>query len=88
MVRDFANVATARKVQVSYVKAAAEAFVNGGLLPLRWVFCSGAFAERDGEKKLWFIEETRKIKVCQVYAVSYLSSRFNVPLGYAACTNP
>jgi saccharopine dehydrogenase-like NADP-dependent oxidoreductase len=64
MVRDFENVATARKVQVSYVKAAAEAFVEGGLLPLKWVFCSGAWAERDGEKKLWFIEETRKIKVC------------------------
>ena len=64
MVRDFDNVATARKVQVSYAKAAAEAFVNGGLLPLKWVFCSGAWAERDSEKKLWFIEETRKIKVC------------------------
>jgi hypothetical protein len=70
-VEDFPDVQTARKVSVEYTLAAANAFAEK-LLPklvekeFKFVFCSGAMAERDMEKTLYFMKETRKIKVCFV----------------------
>ena len=67
MVRDFDSVATARRVQADLARSTAETFVEAGILPLRFVFCSGAFAERDQNKKLWFLVDTRKIKVSTLH---------------------
>jgi hypothetical protein len=62
MIRSFPDVATARKVQVTYALTLAEALINSKILPLKFVFCSGAFAERNQGKRLWVLGETRKIK--------------------------
>ena len=59
--------ATARKVQRDYTEAFAQACARA-LLPaapggrFRFVFCSGAMAERDPERKLAFMADTRLIK--------------------------
>jgi uncharacterized protein YbjT (DUF2867 family) len=58
---DFPDLKTAHKVQVDYTLAAADAFVER-LLPMRFVFLSGAFAARDGGEKLWFLSDTRRLK--------------------------
>jgi len=62
MVKDFPNAATARKVQVTYAVSFAEALRDAGVVPMNFVFCSGAWAERQQDKELWYLEESRKIK--------------------------
>ncbi|AEO70686.1 2a86ad49-089b-42fc-a9e4-0e5b924ad9f8 [Thermothielavioides terrestris] len=64
----FPDVETARKVHVEYTQAAAKAFL-GHLVPqlpegkqFRFVFCSGALAEWDQQKPLYFMADTRRIK--------------------------
>ena len=65
----FPDVETCRKVQVDYTLKAADAFINhlAPELPkgkkFRFVFCSGKFAEWDQTKSLYFMEDTRRIKV-------------------------
>ncbi|KAF2100557.1 hypothetical protein NA57DRAFT_54635 [Rhizodiscina lignyota] len=66
-VDQFPDVETAKKVQIDYTLAAAEAFA-ARLLPqtksktFRFVLCSAALAERDDAKKLIFESATRHIK--------------------------
>jgi len=56
-----------RRVNVDYTLSAASSFSQ---LPhpagtkFRFVYCSGIAAVRDQEKKLWFLSEGRKIRVC------------------------
>jgi hypothetical protein len=65
---DFPDVQTAKKVQVDFTLAAANAFVEK-LLPaldekiFNFVFCSGGMASRDQEKSLWILQDTRRLKV-------------------------
>jgi len=66
-----ASVELSRKVEIDFTHAAAKAFQEH-LAPslkaqgkkFRFVYLSGKFAERDMTKKLWFISDTRMIKVC------------------------
>lgn len=81
----------AKKVQVDYTRAAAEAFST--LTPegktFRFVLGSGQMAERDLGKKLWFLDDSRKQKVCSPFLSFALvlpillpytfSSSFNIP---------
>ena len=57
---------TARRVSVDYTLAAAKAFTpedsNGGGT-FRFVYLSGAAAERDQTKPLWFMQDYRRIRV-------------------------
>lgn len=66
-VAQFPDVETARKIGVDYTLAAAKAFVEAKLAGegniFRMVFCSGWLAEWNQEKRLRFMEHTRKIKV-------------------------
>jgi hypothetical protein len=69
-VQDFPDVDTARKVQVDYTLAFADACVKT-LVPasptknFRFVFCSGAGAVRNEKqaRSLWFMRDTRTLKV-------------------------
>ncbi|KAG9258828.1 uncharacterized protein F5Z01DRAFT_5044 [Emericellopsis atlantica] len=66
------DAALARKVGVDYTLAAAKAMRNHLVAhlptdlplkqPFRFVLCSGMLAEWDQERKLWFLNDTRKIK--------------------------
>lgn len=65
----FPDVETAKKVQVDFTLAAANAFA-AKLLPaldeakdFKFVFCSGGMASRDQETSLWILQDTRKLKV-------------------------
>jgi len=66
-VEDFFDVQTAKTVSVDYTLAAANAFAVK-LLPglggkdFRFIFCSGGMAERDMNKSLYFMKDTRRIK--------------------------
>lgn len=59
-----------KKVEIEYTRAAAEAFVSS-LLPalekvgkkFRFVYLSAMFANRETEKKTWFLNDTRTNKV-------------------------
>ena len=58
-----------RKVNVEYTQAAVNTFATS-LAPqlgpgekFRFAYCSGIAAERDQEKKLWFMQEGRRIRV-------------------------
>ena len=59
-----------RRVNVDYTKAAAQTLgkmaSEGSMAEgrFRFAYCSGALPERDQEKKLWFLEEGRKLRVC------------------------
>ena len=69
---------TARKVSIDYTLAAAKAFreaseVAGDGKKLRFVYLSGAAAERDQERSLWFIQEYRKIRVCFAFLYAFVS---------------
>ena len=75
--KDFPNAATARKVQVTYAVAFAQALKDGDILPINFVFCSGAWAEREQDKELWYLEETRKIKVCYSSPPIWLQRRMH-----------
>lgn len=69
----------ARKVSIDYTLAAARIF-NQHLTPennkgekFRFVYCSGAAAERDQTKSLWFAQEFRRIRVCfYIYPLPYM----------------
>ncbi|RDL33175.1 uncharacterized protein BP5553_08614 [Venustampulla echinocandica] len=58
-----------RKIEIGFTHAAGEAFASS-LAPqlkeqgktFRFVYLSGAWAERDASKKLWFMPQTRMIK--------------------------
>lgn len=60
---------TARTVIIDYTLAAAEAFNQASILEggkpkkFRFVYCSGAAAERDQIKPLWFMQDYRRIRV-------------------------
>jgi hypothetical protein len=63
-------VQTAYKVNVDFAIAAAKAFADklapalkGQGKKFRFVYCSGIGAENDLDKKLMFLEDTRKAKV-------------------------
>ncbi|MCJ1448902.1 MAG: hypothetical protein MMC23_009421 [Stictis urceolatum] len=57
-----------RRVNVDYTKAAAQTLgkmaSEGSMAEgrFRFAYCSGALPERDQEKKLWFLEEGRKLR--------------------------
>jgi len=78
---DFADVETAKKVQVDYTIAAANAFTER-LLPaaegkiFKFVFCSGAMAARDQSKSLWLMGDTRKIKGLVESGLIEISEKF------------
>ncbi|TID14181.1 hypothetical protein E2P81_ATG09060 [Venturia nashicola] len=64
----FSNVQTAKKVQVEFTLAAANAFASK-LLPaldegkdFKFVFCSAGLAVRDQDTSLWVLQDTRKLK--------------------------
>lgn len=69
-VGDFPDYETAKKVQYDFTVAFAE-FCEKSIRPreetgrkeFRFVFCSGAFAEREEKKSLWWGDKTRKLKV-------------------------
>jgi hypothetical protein len=64
----FPDLATARKVNIDFPLAGSQAFISA-LTPLpkrqkfNFVYCSGRAARRDLEKKYWFFNDARKIKV-------------------------
>ncbi|KAE8448542.1 hypothetical protein EG329_009423 [Mollisiaceae sp. DMI_Dod_QoI] len=63
------NLEECRKIEIGYTHAAAEAFAKS-LVPslkaqgksFRFVYLSGKFAERETEKHLWFLHDSRTIK--------------------------
>ncbi|KAJ6118697.1 hypothetical protein N7471_013317 [Penicillium samsonianum] len=52
----------ARQVSVDYTLAAAQVFQETCQKPFRFIYCSGAAAERDQTKPLWFMQEYRRIR--------------------------
>ncbi|CAP97094.1 Pc21g21970 [Penicillium rubens Wisconsin 54-1255] len=52
----------ARQVSLDYTLAAAQVFQETCQKPFRFVYCSGAAAERDQTKPLWFMQEYRRIR--------------------------
>lgn len=68
--------ALARRVGAEYTLAAARAMLEHFAKPLAaqgsgkkfcFVYCSGYLAEWDQKKRLWFMSETRKIKVTRFF---------------------
>jgi hypothetical protein len=55
---------TARRVSVDYTLAAARVLQETAENKIRFVYCSGAGAERDHNKPLWLMQEYRRIRVC------------------------
>jgi hypothetical protein len=62
-----------RKVEIECTHAAAEAF-SKNLAPqlsqgksFRFIYLSGMFAERMAGRRLWFLHDSRTIKVHQLY---------------------
>lgn len=61
---------TARKVSIDYTLAAAQAFEQNfsphadGEKKFRLIYLSGAAAEKDQGKSLWFMQDYRRIRVC------------------------
>ncbi|KAJ5811289.1 hypothetical protein N7474_007590 [Penicillium riverlandense] len=53
---------TARRVSVDYTLAAARVLQETAENKIRFVYCSGAGAERDHNKPLWFLQEYRRIR--------------------------
>ncbi|CAG8903278.1 unnamed protein product [Penicillium egyptiacum] len=53
----------ARRVSLDYTLAAAKVFRETCQKPFRFLYCSGAAAERDQNKPLWFMQEYRHIRV-------------------------
>ncbi|CRL22497.1 NAD(P)-binding domain [Penicillium camemberti] len=52
----------ARRVSLDYTLAAAQVFQETCQKPFRFIYCSGAAAERDQTKPLWFMQEYRRIR--------------------------
>ncbi|CAI7630467.1 unnamed protein product [Penicillium glandicola] len=52
----------ARRVSLDYTLAAAQLFHETCQKPFRFIYCSGAAAERDQTKSLWFMQEYRRIR--------------------------
>ena len=55
-----------RRINIDYTLSAASAFSKISLpegKKFRFLYCSGLLAVRDQQKKLWFMEEGRKIRV-------------------------
>ena len=76
-VRKAASIEESRKVDIQYMLAAAEAFTNSLAPPLkaqgktfRFVLLGGMFACRDQQKTLWFLKDTRMVKVCSLKLLS------------------
>jgi hypothetical protein len=62
-----------KKVEIGYTCAAAEAFASSLAPPLkekgkvfRFVYLSGKFANRETDKKMWFLHNSRTNKACLV----------------------
>lgn len=61
---------TSRKVSIDYTLAAVQAFEQNflstpeGGKKFRFVYLSGAGAEKDQEKALWVMQDYRRIRVC------------------------
>lgn len=53
----------ARRVSLDYTLAAAQVFQETCQKSFRFIYCSGAAAERDQAKPLWFMQEYRRIRV-------------------------
>ena len=55
----------AKKVSIEYTLAAAKAFTPISVTnkKFRFVYLSGAAAERDQTKPLWFLQEYRRLRV-------------------------
>ncbi|KAJ5762539.1 uncharacterized protein N7511_005921 [Penicillium nucicola] len=53
---------TARRVSLDYTLAAARVFEQTCQKPFRFIYCSGAAAERDQTKPLWFMQDYRRIR--------------------------
>lgn len=75
---------TGRMVSIDYTLAAAQAFeqnfspsTDDGGKKFRFVYLSGAGAEKDQEKSLWVMQDYRRIRVCisLADAFSYIESR-------------
>lgn len=70
---------TARKVSIDYTMAAAKAFSenipssNEMKTKFRFIYVSGALAERDQTKRLWFSQTYRRIRVRSVLLFLYLA---------------
>ncbi|KAJ5182851.1 hypothetical protein N7492_000467 [Penicillium capsulatum] len=53
---------TARRVSVDYTLAAAQMFQDVCPDSFRFVYCSGAAAEKDQTKSLWFMQDYRRLR--------------------------
>ncbi|OQD87520.1 hypothetical protein PENANT_c005G10105 [Penicillium antarcticum] len=53
---------TARRVSIDYTLTAARVFQDTCQKPFRFIYCSGAAAERDQTKPLWFMQDYRRIR--------------------------
>ncbi|KAJ5594104.1 uncharacterized protein N7459_000312 [Penicillium hispanicum] len=53
---------TARRISIDYTLSAARLFQENCQKPFRFLYCSGAAAERDQTKPLWFMQEYRRIR--------------------------
>ncbi|KAJ6007184.1 hypothetical protein N7522_005535 [Penicillium canescens] len=53
---------TARHVSLDYTLTAARVFQETCQTPFRFIYCSGAAAERDQTKPLWFMQDYRRIR--------------------------
>ena len=73
----------ARKVSIDYTLAAAKAFGtsnitqqgDGKVKKFRFVYCSGAAAEKDQTKPLWFMQNFRRIRVRSIHLLAWKLSQ-------------
>jgi nucleoside-diphosphate-sugar epimerase len=64
---------TAQRVSVDYTLAAVRVLQEIGQKPFRFIYCSGAAAERDQTKPLWIMQDYRRIRVWfLIQAVNYI----------------
>ncbi|KAJ5723995.1 hypothetical protein N7488_002030 [Penicillium malachiteum] len=56
------DVASTRRVSIEYTLTAARVFEECGQKPFRFIYVSGAGAERDQEKPLWVMQDYRRLR--------------------------
>lgn len=74
------------EIETVYPRAFVEAIMQSAAwkdrtVPMRYVHCSGVLAERDQSKRLWFLQEGRRAKVCMNQELRlYIAIDFSVLL--------
>ena len=63
---------TARRVSLDYTLTAARVVQETCQKPFRFIYCSGAGAERDQTKSLWMMQDYRRIRVISPFTAFLL----------------